>query len=92
MHYQLGIELPYTLIQTIIYVVIEYSMIGFEWTVSKFFWQLFFLFFTYLYYTLYGMMSVVITPNLAVSAVVSTALNPLWNVFSGYIIPKSVSN
>ncbi|KAL6208156.1 hypothetical protein ACLB2K_019107 [Fragaria x ananassa] len=86
---QLGIELPYTLIQTIIYVVIEYSMIGFEWTVSKFFWQLFFLFFTYLYFTLYGMMSVVITPNLAVSAVVSTALNPLWNVFSGYVIPKS---
>ncbi|PRQ26836.1 putative sulfate-transporting ATPase [Rosa chinensis] len=86
---QVGIELPYTLIQTIIYVVISYTMIGFEWTVSKFFWQLFFIYFSYLYFTLYGMMSVAITPNIAVSAVVSTAFNPLWNVFSGFIIPKS---
>ncbi|KAM5564594.1 hypothetical protein ABKV19_018929 [Rosa sericea] len=86
---QVGIELPYTLIQTIIYVVISYTMIGFEWTVSKFFWQLFFIYFTYLYFTLYGMMSVAITPNIAVSAVVSTAFNPLWNIFSGFIIPKS---
>ncbi|XP_021800492.1 ABC transporter G family member 39-like isoform X5 [Prunus avium] len=86
---QVLIELPYTLIQTIIYGVIVYSMIGFEWTVSKFLWHMFFMYFTFLYYILYGMMIVGITPNTTIAAVASSAFYPLWNVFSGFIIPKT---
>ncbi|PQP92779.1 hypothetical protein Pyn_12306 [Prunus yedoensis var. nudiflora] len=64
-------------------------MIGFEWTVSKFLWHIFFMYFTFLYYILYGMMIVGITPNTTIAAVASSAFYPLWNVFSGYIIPKT---
>lgn len=88
---QAVIEIPYALIQSIIYGIIVYSMIGFEWTVSKFFYYLMFMYLTFLYFTFHGMMIVAITPNNTISAVVSSAFYPLWNVISGYLIPKTVS-
>ncbi|GAA0140844.1 ATP-binding cassette [Lithospermum erythrorhizon] len=86
---QVMIELPYTFIQTIIYGVIVYSMIGFEWNVAKFLWYLFFMFFTLLYFTFYGMMTVAITPNHNIAAIISTSFFGLWNLFSGFIVPKT---
>ncbi|XP_050366568.1 pleiotropic drug resistance protein 1-like [Argentina anserina] len=86
---QVVIEIPYTLVQTILYVVVVYTMIGYDWTVSKFCWHFFFMYFCFLYYTLYGMMIVAITPNAMVAAVLSSSIYPLWNVFSGLIIPKT---
>ncbi|CAM0949280.1 unnamed protein product [Alopecurus aequalis] len=40
---QVAIELPYTFVQTLIYGVLVYTMMGFEWTSAKFFWYMFFL-------------------------------------------------
>lgn len=85
------IELPYSFIQTILYGVIVYTMLGFEWTVAKFLWYLFFIYFTLLYFTFYGMMTVAVTPNHNIAAIVSSAFYGLWNLFSGFIIPKTVS-
>ncbi|XP_027349852.1 pleiotropic drug resistance protein 1-like isoform X2 [Abrus precatorius] len=85
---QVVIELPYILVQSVVYCVIVYAMIGFEWTVSKFFWCLFFMFFTFLYYTYYGMMSVAVTPNQHISTIVSSAFYSGWNLFSGFIVPR----
>ncbi|CAA3014915.1 pleiotropic drug resistance 1-like [Olea europaea subsp. europaea] len=86
---QVVIELPYLFIQTLIYGVIVYAMIGFDWTVAKFFWYLFFMYFTLLYFTFYGMMAVAVTPNHNIAAIVSSAFYTLWNLFSGFIIPKT---
>ncbi|EOY31406.1 Pleiotropic drug resistance 12 [Theobroma cacao] len=86
---QVVIELPYTLIQTLIYGVIVYAMIGFEWTASKFFWYLFFMYFTLLYYTFYGMMTVAVTANQHNAAIISTFFYRIWNLFSGFIIPRT---
>jgi hypothetical protein len=88
---QVVIELPYALAQDILYGVIVYSMIGFEWTAAKFFWYLFFGYFTMLYFTFYGMMAVGLTPNYHIAAVVSSAFYGIWNLFSGYLIPRPVS-
>ncbi|TVU19430.1 hypothetical protein EJB05_35578, partial [Eragrostis curvula] len=85
---QVVIELPYALVQDILYGVIVYSMIGFEWTAAKFFWYLFFGYFTMLYFTFYGMMAVGLTPNYHIAAVVSAAFYGIWNLFSGYLIPR----
>ncbi|KDP41963.1 hypothetical protein JCGZ_26981 [Jatropha curcas] len=85
---QVWIELPYIFFQAMVYGLIVYAMIGFEWTAVKFFWYLFFMYFTLLYYTFYGMMSVAVTPNQHVAAIVSTAFYSLWNLFSGFIIPR----
>ncbi|XP_061952088.1 pleiotropic drug resistance protein 1-like [Populus nigra] len=86
---QVMIEIPYVLIQTLIYGVIVYTMIGFDWTVSKFFWYIFFMYFTLLYMTFYGMMTVAVTPNHNVAAIVSSAFYAIWNLFSGFIVPRT---
>ncbi|CAL5435368.1 unnamed protein product [Camellia sinensis] len=72
------------------YGVIVYAMIRFEWTVAKFLWYLFFMYSTLLHYTFYGMMTVAVTPNQNIASIVSVALYSTWNLFSGFIIPKTV--
>ncbi|KAL8547629.1 hypothetical protein ACS0TY_007090 [Phlomoides rotata] len=84
---QVLIELPHLLIQTLIYGLIVYAMIGFEWTAAKFFWFFFFTYFTLLYFTLYGMMTIAATPNDSIAAIVSSAFYGLWELFSGFIVP-----
>ncbi|XP_057438482.1 pleiotropic drug resistance protein 1-like [Lotus japonicus] len=85
---QVLIELPYVLLQAIVYGCIVYAMIGYEWTVAKVFWYLFFMYFTFLYFTYYGMMAVAVTPNQHISTIVSSAFYSVWNVFSGFIVPR----
>ncbi|KAG2390034.1 ABC transporter G family member 36 [Vigna angularis] len=60
---QVIIELPHILAQALIYGMIVYAMMGFEWTASKVFWNLYYTYFSFLYYTFYGMMTMAITPN-----------------------------
>ena len=88
---QVLIEIPYIFVQAVTYGLIVYAMMQFEWTAAKFFWYLFFMFFTFLYFTFYGMMAVSLTPNHHISAIVSFGFYALWNVFSGFIIPRPVS-
>lgn len=85
---QAAIEVPYVFIQTVIYVLLVYSMVNFEWTAVKFLYFMFFMFFTFLYFTYYGMMSVAITPNVHFAAIISSAFFTFWNLFSGFIIPR----
>ncbi|XP_056166397.1 pleiotropic drug resistance protein 1-like [Syzygium oleosum] len=86
---QVLIEIPYVLVQAISYGVIVYAMIGFEWTVAKFFWYLFFMCFTLLYFTYYGMMAVGMTPNHHIASIVSSAFYAIWNLFSGFVVPRT---
>ncbi|XP_058074641.1 ABC transporter G family member 39-like [Magnolia sinica] len=85
---QVAIEVPYIFVQTVVYGVIVYAMIGFDWTVAKFLWYLFFMFFTLLYFTFYGMMAVGMTPNHDIAAIVSSAFYAIWNLFAGFLIPR----
>ena len=87
---QAAIELPYIFLQAVSYGIIVYAMIGFEWTVAKFFWYLFFMYFTLLYFTFYGMMTVAVTPNHHIASIISSAFYAIWNLFSGFIIPRPV--
>lgn len=86
---QIVIELPYIFVQTVVFGVIVYGMIGYDWTVTKFFWYQFFMFFTLLYFTLYGMMTVAATPNLSVAGIISNFFYAMWNLFSGFVVPKT---
>ncbi|TVU10992.1 hypothetical protein EJB05_44550, partial [Eragrostis curvula] len=85
---QVFIELPYALVQATIYGVTVYAMMGFEWTAAKFFWFLYFMYFTFLYFTFYGMLTVSVTPNFNIASIVSTMFYAIWNLFSGFIIPR----
>ncbi|XP_059595508.1 pleiotropic drug resistance protein 1 [Vitis vinifera] len=83
------VEIPYVFAQAVVYGVIVYAMIGFEWTAAKFFWYLFFMFFTLLYFTFYGMMAVAATPNQNIASIVAATFYTLWNLFSGFIVPRN---
>ncbi|WMV56511.1 hypothetical protein MTR67_049896 [Solanum verrucosum] len=85
---QAFIEIPYVFVQAVTYGVIIYAMIGFEWTVTKFFWYLFIMYFTLLYFTFYGMMSVAVSPNQNIAQIVSLFGYAMWNLFSGFMIPR----
>ncbi|EPS67052.1 hypothetical protein M569_07725, partial [Genlisea aurea] len=81
------VELPYVFLQTIIYGVIVYVMIGFEWEIEKFFWYIFICYFTLLYFTLFGMMTISITPNPTIAGIFSSACYSTWGLFAGFVIP-----
>ncbi|KAJ1433881.1 P-loop containing nucleoside triphosphate hydrolase [Sesbania bispinosa] len=85
---QILVELPYIFAQAVTYGVIVYAMIGFDWTAEKFFWYLFFMYFTLLYFTFYGMMAVAVTPNHHVASIVAAAFYAIWNLFSGFVVPR----
>lgn len=86
---QAMIEIPYIFVQTLVYGIITYAMIHLEWTATKFFWYLLFMFLTFTYFTFYGMMAVGLTPSQQLAAVTSSGFYSLWNLFSGFLIPKA---
>lgn len=88
---QVLVELPYIFVQAVVYGLMTYAMIGYEWTAVKFLWYIFFMYFTLLYFTYYGMMSVAATPNYHIASISSSAFYTIWNLFSGFIIPRTVS-
>ncbi|KDP40866.1 hypothetical protein JCGZ_24865 [Jatropha curcas] len=81
-------EIPYVFIQTTYYTLIVYAMVAFEWTAAKFFWFFFISFFSFLYFTYYGMMTVSVTPNLQVASIFAATFYALFNLFSGFFIPR----
>ncbi|GAB4850286.1 transcription factor [Ancistrocladus abbreviatus] len=85
---QVVVEVPFVLVQAAYYTVIVYAMVSFQWTAAKFFWFFFISFFSFLYFTYYGMMTVSITPNHQVASVFAAAFYSLFNLFSGFFIPR----
>ncbi|CAN6902326.1 hypothetical protein Bca4012_094126 [Brassica carinata] len=85
---QVTCELPYVLVQTIYYSLIVYALVGFEWKASKFLWFLFINYFSFLYWTYYGMMTVSLTPNQQVASIFASAFYGIFNLFSGFFIPR----
>ena len=83
--------MPYMLVQVFIFAPIVYPMIGFEMSTGKFFWFVLYMVLSFMYYTMYGMMTVALTPNTEIAAGLSFAIFIFWNVFSGFIIGRQVS-
>ncbi|RDX73571.1 ABC transporter G family member 39, partial [Mucuna pruriens] len=86
---QVAIETIYNAIQTAIYSLILYSMIGFEWKATNFFWFYYYILMCFIYFTLYGMMIVALTPGHQVAAICMSFFLSFWNLFSGFIIPRT---
>ncbi|KAI3816188.1 hypothetical protein L1987_15879 [Smallanthus sonchifolius] len=86
---QVAIEVIYVCIQTLIYSLLLYAMIGFAWSASKFLWFYFFVCMCFIYFTLYGMMLVALTPNYHIAAITMSFFLSFWNLFSGFIIPRT---
>ncbi|KAM7532289.1 hypothetical protein LguiB_035699 [Lonicera macranthoides] len=86
---QVAIEITYVALQTFIYSILLYSMIGFHWQAGKFFWFYFYVCMCFVYFTLYGMMLVALTPNYQIAAITMSFFLNFWNLFSGFLIPRT---
>ena len=85
-----SVELPYMLVQLLIFSSIVYPMIGFQLTMVKFFWFFAYLVMSFMYYTLFGMVTVALTPNIEIAMGLSFLIFMFWNIFSGFIIAREV--
>ncbi|KAL3828545.1 hypothetical protein ACJIZ3_017347 [Penstemon smallii] len=85
---QVAIETIYDAIQTLLYSLLLYSMIGFHWTGAKFFYFYYFIFMCFTYFSMYGMMVVALTPGYQIAAIVMSFFLSFWNLFSGFLIPR----
>ncbi|XP_056693218.1 ABC transporter G family member 39-like isoform X1 [Spinacia oleracea] len=85
---QLAVESIYIVTINFAYTLLLYSMIGFEWTVVKFFYFYYYIFMCFAYYTVYGMMLVSLTPRPEISAILMTFFVTLWNLFAGFLLPR----
>lgn len=84
---QVTIELPYILVQTILFVAITYPTIGYYWSVSKVFWYFFATFCTFLYFVYLGMLIVSLSANLQVASILAVAVYTALNLFAGFLMP-----
>jgi len=84
-------EIPYVLMQTVLFVLIAYPMIGYAWEATKFFWFLYTMFCTLLYYVYLGMMTVSLTPNIQVASILTSLFYNIQDLMAGYIVPAPVS-
>jgi energy-coupling factor transporter ATP-binding protein EcfA2 len=84
---QVLVEIPYVLVQTALYSIVTYFLIGFDYNAAKFFWYFLFTVLTLLFFTYYGMMSVAISPNIQLAAIMSSSVYSVWFIFAGFFIP-----
>ncbi|KAL4146231.1 hypothetical protein PRNP1_012100 [Phytophthora ramorum] len=82
-------EIPYLIVVIILFVTIEYWLVGWSDSAGDFF---FFLFVSYLYTsacTYIGQWMSALMPNEKVANVAVGALSCLFNLFSGYLLPRT---
>jgi len=89
---QVAVEIIYNAIQTAFYTLIIYSMIGFEWKAANYLWFFYYMLMCFIYFTFYGMMFVALTPDHIVGAICMAFFLSFWNLFSGFVIPRMVSD
>ncbi|KAI4365625.1 hypothetical protein MLD38_021591 [Melastoma candidum] len=85
---QVAIETIYVAIQTLVYTLLIYSMIGFQWTAGKFFWFYYYILMSYIYFAMYGMMVVALTPSLQIAAITMSFFLSFWSLFSGFLLTR----
>ncbi|RZC48744.1 hypothetical protein C5167_017175 [Papaver somniferum] len=85
---QVVVEIPYLFIESVLYVIIAYPMVGYISSPYKIFWSFYAMFCTLLYFNYFGMLLVSITPNIQVAAISSSTFYTMQSLFSGFPIPK----
>lgn len=88
---QMTIEIPYILLQAILFGAITYPAIDFYWSAAIVFWYFYTMFCTMLYFTFLGMLLIAITQNVHVASVSASFCYTMLTLFSVFVIPGPVS-
>ncbi|KAE8792534.1 ABC transporter G family member 48 [Hordeum vulgare] len=86
---QACMEVIYNILQGMLYTILIYVMIGYDWKVDKFFYFMFFIIASFNYFTLFGMMLVSLTPSAMLASILVSFVLPLWNLFAGFLVVRT---
>uniref|UniRef100_A0ACD5WG15 Uncharacterized protein n=2 Tax=Avena sativa TaxID=4498 RepID=A0ACD5WG15_AVESA len=86
---QTSVEIIYNILQGVLYTILLYPMIGYDWKADKFFYFLFFIIASFNYFTLFGMMLVALTPSAMLASIIGAFVMPLWNLFAGFLVVRT---
>ncbi|KAE8661816.1 hypothetical protein F3Y22_tig00113722pilonHSYRG00076 [Hibiscus syriacus] len=84
---QVTVEVPYLFIQTLLFGMITYPMIGYYGSTYKLLWYFYAIFCTQLYFTFFRMLFVSLTLEVTIAGALSSFFYPLL-IFSGFLMPK----
>ena len=84
-------EIPYVILQTILYVALTYPAIGFYWSAYKVFWYFYATFCSLLYFVYLGMLLVSMSKSIDVASILAAAIYTILNIFSGFLMPGPVN-
>ncbi|KAL6656651.1 hypothetical protein ACP70R_004431 [Stipagrostis hirtigluma subsp. patula] len=82
------VEFVYNAAQGILYTILIYAMIGYEWKADKFFYFLFFIIASFVYITTYGAMLITCTPSQMLASILVSFTLTQWNIFAGFLITR----
>ncbi|KAF8053007.1 hypothetical protein N665_1477s0014 [Sinapis alba] len=85
---QVLVEIPYSLLQSLLCTIIIYPMIGYHMSVFKMFWSWYSTFCSLLIFNYCGMLMVALTPNIHMALTLRTTFFSMVNLFAGFTIPK----
>uniref|UniRef100_A0A1J3CBG8 ABC transporter G family member 42 n=1 Tax=Noccaea caerulescens TaxID=107243 RepID=A0A1J3CBG8_NOCCA len=85
---QVLVEIPYSFLQSVICVTTVYPMVGYQWSVYKVFWSFYTIFCSLLIFNYFGMLLVVVTPNIHVAFTLRSSFYSIVNLFAGYVMPR----
>ncbi|MFS7986606.1 putative ABC-type sulfate transporter [Helianthus anomalus] len=88
---QVTIEFPYLFVLSFAFVCITYPMIGYYWSAYKVFCYFYAFLCSLMYFNYLGMLLVAVTPSFPVAAILQSAFYTIFNLFAGFLIPKTVS-
>ncbi|KAG2492873.1 hypothetical protein HYH03_008788 [Edaphochlamys debaryana] len=81
-------EVPYIAVQSILYSIIVYFTIQFEFQAVKFFWFLLYFFLNLLAFTFFGVAVMAALPSVPLATSGAAGMLLLWNLFCGFLVYK----
>ncbi|KAF3454731.1 hypothetical protein FNV43_RR05179 [Rhamnella rubrinervis] len=88
---QVIVEVPYLFVQAVVFVSITYPMIGYYVSVFKVSWYFYAMFCSLLYFNYMGMLLLSLTPDFVAAGILASPIYIMFNLFSGFIIPRPVT-
>ncbi|KAJ6940744.1 hypothetical protein NC651_006771 [Populus alba x Populus x berolinensis] len=87
---QVVVEIPYLLLQALLFLIITYPAINFYWSAYKVFWYFYSMFCSLLYFNYLGLLLVSLTPNVQMASIWASFVYTTTNLFSGFLVPEPI--
>ncbi|KXZ55191.1 hypothetical protein GPECTOR_3g336 [Gonium pectorale] len=81
-------EMPFLVVQSILYVIIIYTTVHFEFDSAKAMWFWLYVFLGFVFFTYLGMGAINFAPNIPAATATASLFILTWNMFCGFVIAR----